>query len=136
MRVSPSFRHSCEFARPPGSTAEIHEDPIGAVEGQAEICEALLLQPDGDVRGMQRRRRGCALWEVEPEFLHRDRRRRLLRRYQRLWRCVRVGERLALGLSAEHHRVASTSWVREAYFASEVGEHDAQRQCVSVLVFS
>ena len=131
---SPSLRHSCEFARPSGSAAEIHEDTVGTVEWQAEIRQALFLQPDGDVCSVQRRRRGCALWEVEPEFLHRDRRRRLLGRYQWLWRRVRVRERLALGLSAEHHRVASTSWVRETYFASEVGEHDAQRQCVSVLL--
>jgi hypothetical protein len=131
-RASPRLGYGGKFAGPPSAAAEIHEDPVRAVDGQAEVRQALLLQPDGDVRGVQGRGCGGALWEVEPEFLHRDRRGRLLRCHQRLRRSVRVGEGLALGLPTEHHRVAGTSWVRKAHLAPEVGEHDAQRQSVSV----
>lgn len=78
---------------------------------------------------MQRGRHGSALREVQPEFLHRDRGRLLLRSCCDL--SVWVCEGLALRLAAEHHRVAGTSWMREAHLASEVGKHDAQCQRIS-----
>ena len=79
LLVSPCLRHGCEFAGPPSPTADIHEDPVRAVDRQAEVRQALLLQPDGDVRGLQCRRRGHALLEVEPELLHHNWQGRLLR---------------------------------------------------------
>jgi len=40
---SPCLGHGCKFAWPTGPTAQVHEDPVGAVHRQTEVGQALFL---------------------------------------------------------------------------------------------
>ena len=74
----------------------------------------------------------CMFSRKDASLLHRDRR-WLLRSgggHLSVW----VSKGLALRLTTEHHRVARTSWMREAHLALELGEHDAQCQGISIRV--
>jgi hypothetical protein len=73
-----------------------------------------------------------ALREMQSELLHRNW--WLLRGYHWLWG-VRVRERLTLWLAAKHHCIPRPAWMSETHLATQIGEHDAQCQGISVKLF-
>lgn len=121
---SPSLGHRCKVASPAVGARHLEEDTVRAVDGESEIGEALLLQPN---RNRGRTEYAAVARPLEPELLHRERRGHGWVDEARRHDQAPVSEQRR----GRHCRHGSVDSAAEPYFAAQVRKHDTQSEGIS-----